>query len=115
MGTDTPSSVTPRYHIRNNLGLYLKKTLLKDYRICVEWMFAQPQWPRELCRRERKLRVGPPMPDRSKGRGQAACCPWSSRIGAGRGANNPTPENFTVMKPPELEVTMEEAKTHTGL
>jgi hypothetical protein len=41
------------------------------------------------------------MPDRSKGRGQTKCSYWSSRLGVGRGANNPTPENSTATKPPE--------------
>jgi hypothetical protein len=41
------------------------------------------------------------MPDRSKGRGQTKCSPWSSRLEVGRGANNPTPEKSTVTKPPE--------------
>jgi hypothetical protein len=52
------------------------------------------------------------MPDRSKGRGQTKCSFWSSRLGIERGANNPSPEKSTVMKPPE---PLEEAKTHTGL
>jgi hypothetical protein len=30
------------------------------------------------------------MLDRSKGRGQMNCSPWSFRFGIGRGANNPT-------------------------
>jgi hypothetical protein len=41
------------------------------------------------------------MPDRSKGRGQTKCSPWSSRLGVGRGTNNATPEKCTVTKPPE--------------
>jgi hypothetical protein len=45
-----------------------------------EEVFA-PQWPGELCWRERKLLVGPPMLDRPKGRGQTKCSPWSSRLG----------------------------------
>jgi hypothetical protein len=49
-----------------------------------EEIFA-PQWPTELCWRERKLLVGPPMPDRPKGSGQAKCSPWSSRLGLGWG------------------------------
>jgi hypothetical protein len=39
------------------------------------------------------------MPDRSKGRGQKKCSPWSSRLGVGRGAHDPTPEKFTVTIP----------------
>jgi hypothetical protein len=39
------------------------------------------------------------MPDRSKGRGQTNYSPWSSRLGVGRGANDPTPEKFAVSKP----------------
>jgi hypothetical protein len=45
--------------------------------------------------------VGPPMPDRTKAMGQTKCRPWSSRLGVGRGSNNPTPEKSTVTKPPE--------------
>jgi hypothetical protein len=41
------------------------------------------------------------MPERSKGRGQTKCSPWSSRLRVGRGANDPTSEKFTVAKPPE--------------
>jgi hypothetical protein len=39
------------------------------------------------------------MPDMSKGRGQTKCSPWSSSLGVGRGANNPTLEKSTVTKP----------------
>jgi hypothetical protein len=46
------------------------------------------------------------MPDSLKGRGQPLCSPRSSRLGVGRAAYNPAPENFT--KPPEI---MEEAET----
>jgi hypothetical protein len=46
---------------------------------------------------ECKLLVGPPMPYRSKGRGQMKCSPWSSRWRSGRGANVPILEKFTVM------------------
>jgi hypothetical protein len=38
------------------------------------------------------------MPDRSVGRGQTKCNPWSSSLGVGRGANDPTLEIFTVTK-----------------
>jgi phage shock protein PspC (stress-responsive transcriptional regulator) len=48
-----------------------------------------PQWPRELCRREHKLLVEPPMPYRSKGRGQTKCSPWSSRLRVLRVATDP--------------------------
>jgi hypothetical protein len=51
---------------------------------------------RELCWRQRKLLVVPPMPERSKGRGQTNCSLWSSGLGVGRGANDPTPARFTV-------------------
>jgi hypothetical protein len=44
-----------------------------------------------------KFFVGPPMPDKSKGRGQMKCSPWSSRLGIGRGANESTPEKCTVL------------------
>jgi hypothetical protein len=37
-----------------------------------------------------------------KSKGQTKCSPWSSRLGAGRGVNDCTPE------------TMEEVKTHAG-
>jgi hypothetical protein len=36
------------------------------------------------------------MPDRSKGRGQMKRSPWSTRLGPGRGVNDPTLEKFTV-------------------
>jgi hypothetical protein len=49
------------------------------------------------------------MSDRSKDRDQTNCSSWSSRLGVGRGANNQTPENSTVTKPPE---PMEES--HVG-
>jgi hypothetical protein len=39
------------------------------------------------------------MPDISKGRGQK-CSLWSSRLGVGRGAYEPSPGKFTVTKPP---------------
>jgi hypothetical protein len=65
---------------------------------CGEQICAS-QWPGELCWRERKLLVGPPMQDRSKGMGQTNCSPWSSRLGDGHGANDSTPDKFTVTKP----------------
>jgi hypothetical protein len=46
------------------------KNLLEDYRLIVERRFA---WPGELCWRERKLLVGPPVPDTPKGRSQTKC------------------------------------------
>jgi hypothetical protein len=58
---------------------------------------CMPQWLGELCWRERKLLVAPPMPDRSKG--QTKCSPWSSRLGVGRGTNDHTSGKFTVTKP----------------
>jgi hypothetical protein len=39
------------------------------------------------------------MPDRSEGRGQAKCSFWSSTLGVGHGADNPTLEESTVTKP----------------
>jgi hypothetical protein len=39
------------------------------------------------------------MPDRLKGRGQMECSAWPFRLGVERGANDPTPERFTVTKP----------------
>jgi hypothetical protein len=42
-----------------------------------------PQWPEDLCWRERKLLVEPPVSDRSKGKVQMKCSPWSSRLGLG--------------------------------
>jgi hypothetical protein len=36
-------------------------------------------------------------------------------LGAWGGDNDPTPKKFTVTKPPESEVTMEEAKVNTEL
>jgi hypothetical protein len=47
-----------------------------------------PQWPRGICRQERKLLVGPPIPDRSKGIGQK-CSPWTSTLGLGVGIRTP--------------------------
>jgi hypothetical protein len=47
------------------------------------------------------LLVEPPMPYRSKGKGQTKCSPWSSRLGVGREAKHPTPEKSTVAKSPE--------------
>jgi hypothetical protein len=38
------------------------------------------------------------MPDRSKGRGQMKCSPWSYRLRVGHGANNQNPEKSTVME-----------------
>jgi hypothetical protein len=49
-----------------------------------------------LCWRKRKLLVVLPMPEKSKGKGQLKCSPWTYRLGVGRGA---TPEEFTVTKP----------------
>jgi hypothetical protein len=56
-----------------------------------------PQWPRELCWRERKFLLRPSMPGRSQGRGQTKCSPWSSSMRVGRGANNPTPKNLMIL------------------
>jgi hypothetical protein len=39
-----------------------------------------PQWPGELCWRERKLLVRPSVPDRSKGRGQTKCSPRTRKV-----------------------------------
>jgi hypothetical protein len=55
-----------------------------------------PQWPKELCWRERKLLVEPPVPKRSKGRGETKCILWSSVVGVGHGTNDPAAEKFTV-------------------
>jgi hypothetical protein len=60
-----------------------------------------PPWPGELCWREPKLLVAPPTPDKSKGRDQTKYSPWSSRLGVGRGANDPNQEKFTLTKPSE--------------
>jgi hypothetical protein len=51
------------------------------------------QWLGELCWRELKLLVAPPIPDRSKVRSQTKCTPLPSKLGVGRGANNLIPEN----------------------
>jgi hypothetical protein len=48
------------------------------------------QWAGELCWRERKLLVRPPMLDRSMSRAQAKCSSWSFRLGVWRGANEPS-------------------------
>jgi hypothetical protein len=50
------------------------------------------------------------MPDRSNGRGQAKCSPWSFALWVRLGANRPTPEKSTVTKPTE---PMGEAKTQS--
>lgn len=57
-----------------------------------------PKWHQEICRRERKLLVEPPKPSRSEGKSQTKCSPWSLRWEIWRGANDPTPEKFTVSK-----------------
>jgi hypothetical protein len=57
------------------------------------------QWPGELCWRDRKFLVGPPMTNKSKSRGQTKCSPWPSRLVVGRGSNDPTPGKFAVTKP----------------
>jgi hypothetical protein len=41
------------------------------------------------------------MPNRSNGKGQTNCSPWSSRMGVGRGANDATPKRTIATKPPE--------------
>jgi hypothetical protein len=68
-------------------------------RITVERRFARFNDPKSYAGRERKLLVQPPTLYRSKGRGQTKCSPGSSRLRAGRGANDPTAENTTVTKP----------------
>jgi hypothetical protein len=67
------------------------------------------QWRGQLCWRDRKFLVRSPTRDRSKGRGQTKCSPWSSRFWVRRGANDCTPRKIYCYE------TMEEAKTHTGL
>ena len=47
----------------------------------------------ELCRRGLCSLAGLTRPDWSKGRGQTKNSPWSSRLGVGRRADNPLPEN----------------------
>jgi hypothetical protein len=92
------SSLEPFMHIGLFFFVWLiRPRRLPPYRgeVCVQ------QWPGQLCWRERKLLVGPRMSDRTKGRGQTKCSPWSSRLGVRRGINDPTPENFTVTEPPE--------------
>jgi hypothetical protein len=69
----------------------------KYYPLIVERRFAR----HKLYWRERKLLVKPPMPDRSKRRGQTKCSLWSSGLGVGCLANDSTPEKFTVTKPAE--------------
>jgi hypothetical protein len=66
--------------------------------ICVCWLQL---WSGDLCWRKHKLLVGPPMPDRSKGRGQTKCSLWSFGVGVRCGANEPSTEKCTVAKPPE--------------
>jgi hypothetical protein len=51
---------------------------------------------REILRPPVALLVEPPMPDRSKGKGQTKCSPWSSGLVVGRGPNDPTTESFTL-------------------
>jgi hypothetical protein len=63
--------------------------------------FCAPLRPGDLCWCERQLLVVPPMPDRSKGRGQTKCGLWSFRLGFRCGTNDPLRDIFTVTKPPE--------------
>jgi hypothetical protein len=51
------------------------------------------------------------MPDRSKGSGQKKCSPWSSRLGVGRGAIDPTSGKVTVTKPPDYHGGRQDAYT----
>jgi hypothetical protein len=44
------------------------------------------------------LLVVPRMPNRSKGKGQTKRSPWSSRVGFGLGANNPTLEKSNLLR-----------------
>jgi hypothetical protein len=78
--------------------------------------YRAPQWPGELCWPECTLLVKAPVSGRSKGTGQTRCTPWSSRLGVGRGTNNPTLEKYTVTKLPEpMEEDQRGGQTHTGL
>jgi hypothetical protein len=65
-----------------------------DYSIFVllEEEVCESQWHGEVCWRERKLLVGPPMTDRSTGRGQMKCSTRSSRLGVG--LTNPPRKNL---------------------
>jgi hypothetical protein len=58
-------------------------------------------WLGELCWREGKLLVEPPMSNRSKRRDQTKCSPWSSKLGVRLGAYDTSPRKFTITKPPE--------------
>jgi hypothetical protein len=49
-----------------------------------------------------KFLVRPSMSDGSKRRGQTKCSSWPSRLSVGHGVNNPTPEESSVTKLPEL-------------
>jgi hypothetical protein len=91
-------SVSFSLHIQN---LMIVKNLTPPrgvYCFIVETEVLRAAMTRELCWRERKLLIEPRMPGMSKGRSQTKCRPWSSRLGFGRGANNPTPENISARK-----------------
>jgi hypothetical protein len=79
--------------------------LLEDYHLIMERRSVFPNDPESYAGGS----VGPPMPDRSKGRDQMKCSPWSTRWGVGCGAYNPTMEKFTDTKP------RRRPKTHTEL
>lgn len=76
----------------------MNQFLLEDYRLIVE-RSARPNDTGEVCWWKLTLLVAPPMPERSEGGVQMKCSPWSSKLGVGCGANDPTPGKFTVAKP----------------
>jgi hypothetical protein len=66
-----------RSHEENNLRLSKRSPGTAIYSISGDNIRTTSlSWrPRELCWRESKLLVGPPIPDRSKGRDQKKCSP----------------------------------------
>jgi hypothetical protein len=64
-------------------GHVRRRILLKERR------FGNANDPESYAGRSVGCLVGPPMPDRSKGRGQRKWSPWYSRLGVERGAKTP--------------------------
>jgi hypothetical protein len=95
--------------IKSDLGGFNFMFFYSSHYISISPRTIALPWRGDLCTPMtwRAMLVGA---DRPKGRGKMKCNPWSSRLGVGREANNPTVEKSSVTKPPE---PMKEAKTHT--